>query len=365
MVDITSRIRITDGAPQHFKLADLALWTSKQQTETGIASEHLFGATAHRKDLSDSECGGAKHCVHRKQMSAKEGETSTVKDPYEAFEVIRAEYGQLTHERFVKQNKGVGIYRRFIYWVPAYGEGSIDRNIQKCKTLSTRELGGIKSLHQLVDIGVPGKLRVRQCSCHSCSKCVAGRFDECKNIDLIGPVEIIQLEPDGGRSVRLTRDALAELGRELARSVVKDEIIGVELSGENESFMLGKVLSDGAYCVQTMFESHMGLMKPGDMVIDVQKNEPTSMGSSMYELSDKQFPIFVEDIRKRNMQDHLEKLDVSRRSTRISALSAAANASSQRDVYNLSPEGKQAMLKLTAADALVGDRRELNRLANR
>lgn len=48
MHNITKRVRITDGAPQHFKLADMALWTSKQQIETGIASENLFGATAHR-----------------------------------------------------------------------------------------------------------------------------------------------------------------------------------------------------------------------------------------------------------------------------------------------------------------------------
>lgn len=230
MLNITKRIRITDGAPQHFKLAHMALWTSKQQVQTGILSENLFGATAHRKDLSDSECGGAKHEVHRHQMKSGLGETSKVKDPYDAFCIISEKYGNISHERFIKKGC-VGIYRRFIYWVPATGVGSIDRNIQLCKTLSTKELGGIKSLHQLCDIGIPGSLRVRQCSCHTCPGCKSGRFSECEKMELLGPMEQIQLQPDGGRSVRLTRNALSEMGAALAREVHYKEIIGVELTG--------------------------------------------------------------------------------------------------------------------------------------
>lgn len=363
MTNIVHRTRITDGAPQHFKLADLALWTSKQQCETGISSEHLFGATAHRKDLSDSECGGAKHCVHRKQMTSMAGETSKVKEPYDAYEVIRDDYGNLTHERFIKRG-GVGVYRRFIYWVPTSGSGSIDRNFQKCKTLSTKELGGIKSLHQLVDVGVPGQLRVRQCSCHSCPNCQASHFDRCVNIELLGPVELIQLQLEHGRSVRLTRDALSDLGKSLAREVQRGEIIGIELAGGNESFMLGKVVSSKSYVVETGFESYMGRFEPGDEVLDVQKLEPTSLGSSMYEFTEKQFPVFVEDIRKRNMQHHLERLDLSRRSARIASSASSSNEPSQREVYVLSVEGKQDMLKLTAADVLVGDRRNLRALAS-
>ena len=56
-------------------------------------------------------------------MTAKDGETSVVKSPYEAYEIIRRDYGQLSHERFMKKG-GTGIYRRFIHWVPASGPGS-------------------------------------------------------------------------------------------------------------------------------------------------------------------------------------------------------------------------------------------------
>ena len=81
MIDIHTRIRISDGGPNHLKLADLALHTSKQKVEQGIRLEHVYQATAHAKDLSDSECGGAKHAVDALQMTSKEGETSKVFPP--------------------------------------------------------------------------------------------------------------------------------------------------------------------------------------------------------------------------------------------------------------------------------------------
>ena len=80
----------------------------------------------------------------------------------------------------------------------------------------------------------------------------------------------------------------------------------------------GQVLnSSGPRTIDVLLESNMGRFEPGDIVLDILKMEPTSVGGSIYEFTDKQFPIFVEDIRKRNMQDHLEELDTSRCSARV------------------------------------------------
>ena len=73
------------------------------QVEHGIQLEHVYQATAHAKDLSDSECGGAKHAVEKAQLKAGDGETSIVKTPYEAYKTIRDGYGKLSHERFIKK----------------------------------------------------------------------------------------------------------------------------------------------------------------------------------------------------------------------------------------------------------------------
>ena len=83
--------------------------------------------------------------------------------------------------------------------------------------------------------------------------------------------------------------------------------------------MLVKVLSaNGPYKVTSDFESYLGRFKAGDMVL-----EPTSAGASHYWYTEKEFPIFIEDVRKRNMQEHLSEVDLSRRSARVPVSTAA------------------------------------------
>ena len=78
----------------------------------------------------------------------------------------------------------------------------------------------------------------------------------------------------------------------------------MELSQGNESFMLCEVQNaNGPRILTAHEESYLGRFEIGDEVLDVRKFEPTSLGSSMFELSDKVFPVFVEDIRKRNMHN--------------------------------------------------------------
>ena len=83
----------------------------------------------------------------------------------------------------------------------------------------------------------------------------------------------------------------------------------------------------------------------------------------MYEFTDKTFPVFVEDVRKRNMEQHLDLVDVSRRSSRVAESCAESSAASGRQVYTLSAAGKVALLKLTAAESELSDRQDLGRLA--
>ena len=80
--------------------------------------------------------------------------------------------------------------------------------------------------------------------------------------------------------------------------------------------MMGEKLSE-PYRVTEDFESYLGQFNAGDMVLKVRKMEPLSPGSSHFEFPDKVFPVFVEDIRKRNMQLHLAAVDHSRRSARV------------------------------------------------
>ena len=286
---------------------------------------------------------------------------SQVKTAYEAFEAIRDGYGKLTHERFMKRG-GSGIYRRVIQWVPSCGPGSINRNLQRCETL-TSSLGGLKTLHHLMDIGKPGRLRVRVGSCHRCEACQRQDYGNCTDFQFVGQTEVIQLRPKESASVRIGRNALNELGKKLASEAELGEIIAVELAFDSEPFMMGEKLSE-PYQVTEDFESYLGQFKTGDMVVKVRKMEPLSPGSSHFEHTDKVFPVFAEDIRKRNMQLHLTAVDHSRRSARVAETDGVYSGQQrQKQWHVLSAEGKLAVLKLISADELVGDRRDLATLA--
>ena len=61
----TKHLLTTDECAGQFHNKDQYLWVSKQKQKHGIQLGFVIGAAAHNKDLSDPECGGAKHCVHR------------------------------------------------------------------------------------------------------------------------------------------------------------------------------------------------------------------------------------------------------------------------------------------------------------
>jgi hypothetical protein len=66
--------------------------------------------------------------------------------------------------------------------------------------------------------------------------------------------------------------------------------------------MLGIVIpgpegEEGAYRVMEHTQSYMGRLELGDRVIQVRKFEPTQLGSNLFRLTQKEFPVFIEDVR--------------------------------------------------------------------
>jgi hypothetical protein len=49
--------------------------------------------------------------------------------------------------------------------------------------------------------------------------------------------------------------------------------------------------------VTTGAQSFTGSREPGDRVIKVRKLEPTLLGSSLFRLTEKEFPVIIEDVR--------------------------------------------------------------------
>jgi hypothetical protein len=191
-----------------------------------------------------------------------------------------------------------GILKRVIFFVPSSGPGSINRNIKKCKTLK-----GSKPYRQFTDVGEPGVIDIRLASCHECVGCRGfSARTACANIDVCGPVERVSLEPEAVSERRLTRHALQERGVSLCEEIEEGALVAVELTHESEVFMLGVVVpgpegEEGVYRVMEHSQSNMGRLEPGDRVIQVRKFEPTQVGSSLFRLTEKEFPVFIEDVR--------------------------------------------------------------------
>ena len=79
MPRLTTIYMSTDGAPTQYMHADIYYFISRCKVQHGLRLSWVIGCAAHGKDLSDSECGGAKHCVDfvNLQHSASDDEHGT------------------------------------------------------------------------------------------------------------------------------------------------------------------------------------------------------------------------------------------------------------------------------------------------
>ena len=67
MPGLTVMYLTADGAPNQLKNKDLYYWISRAKESAARHPRGLWviGFPSHSKDLSDSECGGAKHCIDK------------------------------------------------------------------------------------------------------------------------------------------------------------------------------------------------------------------------------------------------------------------------------------------------------------
>jgi hypothetical protein len=184
------------------------------------------------------------------------------------------------------------------------GEGSVNRRIKHCDTLD-----GSSKLHQFEDIGVPGFLRVRERSCHRCPDCWAGKSEYCCCMDMQEyPSELAELKPLTVPERAVTRSQLTEEGIAMGRAASVDDFMCVEVDSLQEPWMICKVRSACETWDKTNQYLWMGWVQLGDEVIWVQKLE--GIGNT-FTLTDKEFPVFIEDIR-------LSKFKMERVKTRVS-----------------------------------------------
>jgi hypothetical protein len=143
-------------------------------------------------------------------MRTHEGELARahiLKTSHDFFIWARDKSGLHEPAKRLEDKHGKGIFRRFFYWIPSKGVGSVDRS-RLPKFASAK---GSSRLHEFIDICTPGTVSTRRAACHQCEHCWTGNpadRRQCRNKDYCGaPTELrIAREPVPTTSLsRVTR----------------------------------------------------------------------------------------------------------------------------------------------------------------
>ena len=235
----------TDGAPTQFDHRDIYLYVSRSKQVDGVKMDWNIGAAAHGKDLSDSECGSAKHCIDKANfthVASGDGDRGERIDtvPKVIRQLEKPPPAGFKHTvKDIYEKKGKGIYDRVFHHVPLR---KISRRIAHAKTLS-----GCKPLHQFLCIGKSGKLLVRDQPCHYCPGCMAldpeRIMNECKYDHFCGKARVVSIEAaSGATALPADRDGMEKRGVELAKQAAVGSFVAIDLPFNNLAWMMGEVL---------------------------------------------------------------------------------------------------------------------------
>lgn len=148
---------------------------------------------------------------------------------------------------------GRGVYRRFFYYVPAYGEGAVNYNIPRWTKIKDSN-----GLHQIIGGVLAGMVEVRGRSCH-CVPCYNGDYDNCMFSKFMMQ-EMMWEQPDdleiefGGRRPELRGDQ-EKKGHAMAMNAKVGDWAAF-LVHNQEAWMIGKILAPKLGCVA------MGTVEP-------------------------------------------------------------------------------------------------------
>ena len=167
--------------------------------------EWNFFCSCHGKDISDPECGTCKICARQREMEHTELKPTRIRTALELKDFCE---GKLTWpQKKLTQKQGKGIFKRQFFYVPASGVGAANRRIRKGKTLK-----GSSRLHVIADIGIAGKLKIRERGCHQPGcPCWTGMYEQCAHIPREGSLGLAEAShPLLSHTVSIEKDVNAE-----------------------------------------------------------------------------------------------------------------------------------------------------------
>ena len=293
----------------------------------------------HGKDLSDPECGRCKFALEMAEMRHTREKPTEMKTSWEAFQFLQ---GNCQHtDRDIYEKKGVGIYRRVFHYV---SQKEV-RPLAKLAEVDT--VHGSDSWHMFYDTGHQRHILVREVACFSCDNCKQMKWRQCLRVDMCGHVltKDVVLTKQARSAPPLTASRVTQDALSLAARVEAGMVLGVECASEQEPYIIVKAASSVYEWQGEEQHTWMGWVRPGDRVVSVSKFEKYGGSDQLWSLTDKQFPIFEEDLRsivtecvpvvvrqsKRVQAANSQRIEVSR--GEISSLE-------ERVMMNLNPASK-------------------------
>mmetsp|Transcript_37773 Transcript_37773/g.93779 ORF Transcript_37773/g.93779 Transcript_37773/m.93779 type:complete len:677 (-) Transcript_37773:42-2072(-) len=289
--DVTDLHVHSDGCKAQFKCASNFYWVSRQSKEgSGLHVNWSFFESCHDKCYCDPEGGTFKNAARKHELRSR---IHMCKNSEDLYKWAVEESGLATPSQSIEAKGGRGIFRRFMYFIPSKGVGSVDRS-----RLPKLKAEGTSPLHEFVDVGVPGTVSTRRAACHMCDKSWAGERRNCDNIDYTGkPIELtISREHEPVTSLsRVTRSQLNQSGLERAANVTVGSNVCVETHNAEQTvpWFVGKVVV-GAHVTETVSPDfnegqdtiRFEAVRAGDSALRVRLWEALEPGSSTFTLSD-------------------------------------------------------------------------------
>ena len=292
----------SDGCKGQFKNSQQFDWVSRRQSESGVRTDWSFFCSCHGKCDCDPEGGAIKTAAGNFEKKGDLGgmrvqaklpdsaaltkwciEGSPADSPHGAHLGL-AQPGKSLSSRLLL-GKRDAIYRRHFFHVPAAGPQGIKRTYAVC------ELKGSARLHSFVDVGQPGRIMIRERSCHQCPNCWAGhdssgcmdeaRFGRAQNVPIARP------KAPESSIARVLRDAGGLTPDEMAPQLNDGMMVSVAMDGnDHEPWFLGRLEGDvaKATAAEATAMKEMGYknVKPGQRVLHLTKFEPFQAGSRRF-----------------------------------------------------------------------------------
>lgn len=245
--DLGQQVKImhefTDGCAAQYKsrhcLGDLSCCVA----DFGFKVQRNFFETSHAKGEQDA----AGSHVKQKVSQAVLRRTAAIKSAKDMHTYLTESFTLPTASSFLSRTKSVNLKQRLFFYVPASGEGSVNRNRPERKF---REIKGIRKIHAVKCTTEQGKVYTRERSCY-CLDCLLETGDSCANSEWVDDWKELKIEREA--SPAITRNAqedtvavTTETAVRIADLAVAGSVVAVAADADSSyDYYLLKVNSDG------------------------------------------------------------------------------------------------------------------------